>query len=67
MNGHHFKHYQQFNPMCFPSTDVQKYVMLQDLDDMALAFGIDQGLMLKLATVFRFISNNQVLSHDVQC
>ena len=33
---------------------------------MALAFGIDQGLMLKLTTGFSFVSSNRVLSDVVR-
>jgi hypothetical protein len=45
--GHHFKHYGQFNPACFPNTEVQSFVMSEELAEMATAFGIDLGILLE--------------------
>ena len=62
--GHHFKHYGQFNPACFPNTEVQTFVISEELAGMATAFGIDLGILLESRKHFAFLSDNRDLRDD---
>jgi hypothetical protein len=45
--GHHFKHYGQFNIACFPNSEVQRFVISEELAEMATKFGINLNILLE--------------------
>ena len=62
--GHHFEQYSQFNPACFPLTEVQTFVMSEELAEMASAFGIELGILLESRQHFPFLTDNRDLPAD---
>jgi hypothetical protein len=57
-DGNHFKHFHQYNPTWFPSTEVQTFVMTQQLVGMASELGVAWDIVMKLASSLTFISSD---------